>query len=408
MRYNIILIVATIFCAMGCNGLYSSPDETSNERRDIVLTRGEAVCKDASNELAFNLIGSIERENQGSSYFFSPLSVSFELGLLATGAESRSKEQIQHALKIESLDDMNFFTKTMLGLLPDLDKKTQFYLSNITLSNSRRGVVFKDSYKEIIQKNYAAFIDSKDFSSPKTVSLINDWGSSSTGGRIKGIGDKLSASDIFFIANAAYFKGDWALDYFSKTKKERFTMEDGTTLDVDMMEHSGQKVSYSVYDKFTAASLDYGNGSFSLRVFLPNSGYAVSEIINDVSEAYSGQVKAVESGFTTSFKLPKFQGSYGFDLARYLVELGITDIFDPKVADFGSMTSYPQCHVTGLWQDSFISIDEKGTEAAAVTYTAMALGVIKYSDVILDRPFLYMITEKSTGTILFAGKFAGK
>ena len=412
MKHSLLILLQIIFGCLIVSGCQKDDpiDDGPNDRQLITLTRGQEICKDNSNEFSFQLLEKIESSHKGKSYFFSPMSVEFALGLLGEGVDGKTRGQILEALGIENMDDFNSFASSMLKTLPSLDKKTKVVLSNLALSNSSLGIEFKKDYTNSVERIFDATVKSMDFSSKKTVSFVNDWGSKNTEGKIKNIGDYLSASQDLFLANAIYFKGSWCIDYFNKakTKKGEFTKEDGRKVKRDMMECTGG-LAYGVYDKHVVGSLSYGNSSFVMTICLPLPGYTVSDIISDVPDGLSGKVKPLVNGPVDTFKMPKFQGNYRLNLAGPLTSLGITELFNKGNTDFGGMTNHTPCYISGLMQDSFISIDENGTEAAAITIVANGMVAnLNFNDFIVDRPFLYVIREISTGTILFMGKYAGE
>jgi serpin B len=213
--------------------------------------------------------------------------------------------------------------------------------------------------------------------------------------------------------NAMYFKSQWVLGLrFAKenTKNEPFTREDGGKQNVLMMKNNSDLLCQG-NDVFTAVRLPYGNGAFNMVVVLPDEGFTIQDAIESLkgeewTAFYRNMVKCA-----VDLWLPKFETRSRINLNKILSDMGMPSAFDLNKADFKAMSNYA-LSLSKVTQDAVIKVDEEGTEAAVVSKgepngtTAMRPGnrVVFHA----DRPFLYLITENSTGAILFAGKFSGK
>ena len=382
-------------------------DNPDNEFRPISLDTRQDACNEATKSFSFSLLKEFETGFPGGSYCFSPLSAEFALGLIAEGSKGDTRKQILDALGVNNPEDLSSYAGVMLDKLPSIDKNSKIGLADLALFDTK--VSLEKGYVNRIENSYKALVKSMDFNSPKTTSYVNDWASKNTSGTIKNLlDDKELAGQQFFLANALYFKGEWSSP-FKKTLKDSFYLDGGKEIKVDMMETSVRPCAF--FDSFSAMMLQYGNGAYMMLVILPNKGLSLSGIVDDLEEQMADPRIFERFGPSGTVRMPKFKALYEYDLTAALMNLGISDVFDPSVADLGGMSGVKPLCVSGIKQKAFIEVDEKGTEAAAVTSTSLSTAsFVPYygQDFIVDRPFFYIIEESSTGAILFMGKYAGE
>ena len=400
--YSLFALVFILGCdRIGDNKLEDNPKEI------IELTRSEAECNSVSRSFAASILESVNSASGGKSFFISPMSIEFALGLLANGAAGESREQILKALGTNDLESLNSYSRTMLSYLPTMDKKSRLSLANLALFNS--SVSINKDYKKSVENFYDAEVTNMDFSqSQKAISYVNKWASEKTNGTINKLIDDMP-NQVCFLANAIYFKGLWK-DKFENTSKENFYLENGEKIKVKMMKTT-KELSYCGYDNFNVLFIPYGNGSFNMVVILPDEGYKIDDIIPKVKHAMtSGLQSPNNSGRSVLTKVPVFKCESKIDLTGPLSRMGVTSIFTKGNADFSNMTPSNNVFVNTLLQKSYISVNEKGTEAAAVTYAAVdgMSRVPEIGEFIADRPFLYCIIETATRAVLFAGRYSGE
>ena len=210
--------------------------------------------------------------------------------------------------------------------------------------------------------------------------------------------------------NATYFKSQWK-DKFSKdrTSPEDFTNEAGSKKRVQMMKNNLDCL-YQDNAVFRAARLPYGNGAFAMYVILPSVGNTLANVSGCLSGKNWEEFRNSMVPCDVDLWLPKFETKFHIDLNDILSEMGMASSFDALKADFTAMSADAMC-LSFVKQDAVIKVDEEGTEAAAVSHAGMDAASAGPGEHIVfhaDRPFLYLITESSTGTILFAGKYSGK
>ena len=212
---------------------------------------------------------------------------------------------------------------------------------------------------------------------------------------------------LCYLLNALYFKSCWSLKFNKeRTVSEPFTLASGAKKQTPMMKQNGD-FRYGEGTTFTALRIPYGNGAYSMTVLLPRNGKSTKDVAAELATTDWSVLLRKFSSYETDLWLPKFETKYGEKLNDILIDMGMAKAFDPT-ADFTAMSPDALC-LSFVRQDAVIKVDEEGTEAAAVT----SAGVIKNTSVETpkyvvfhaDHPFLYIISEQSTGAILFAGRY---
>ena len=220
--------------------------------------------------------------------------------------------------------------------------------------------------------------------------------------------DEVSPTALAYLVNALYFKSEWK-EKFPKgsTAGETFTDEAGNKGKVQMMKLAGKEFGYEETDLCQIVNLPYGNGNFAMTVFLPKSGHTISELTAEMAKGTSPKFFGRAE---VDLWLPRFETKYHIQLKDILCSMGMPTAFNPGKADFLAMCDQSS-YVDFVQQDAIVKVDEEGTEAAAVTVIGMELaaaGPTRKAVFHADHPFLYLITETSTGAVLFAGKYGGQ
>lgn len=216
---------------------------------------------------------------------------------------------------------------------------------------------------------------------------------------------------LCYLLNALYFKSSWATKFNAKlTQDEKFRKEDGTTAKVPMMKHNGV-FRYGKGASFRAVLLPYGNKAFSMSVLLPNDGKTVADVTAELKGTdWRGFTSGMDSA-DVDLWLPKFKTQFGIKLNDVLSGMGMPSSFDPNKADFKGMSPDALC-LSFVRQDAVIKVDEEGTEAAAVSSAGMvketSFAPSEFVVFHADHPFIYLITEASSGAVLFAGRFGSE
>ena len=402
--FSLLALVSLSAC--GKQGPDDPEPEPDKEFVPIELTKAEEELNQASNHFGFDIYHQIY---EGKDMLVSPLSLSLALSMAANGAEKTTAKEMLATLGFAGKDKetMNTYYQKMIEGLVGADSKTTFEVANSIWADEKIGV--KKSFTDATKKYYSSEVYSADFKTQATVNAINKWCSDKTHGKITSIMDEPDPRLVMALINALYFKGEWAFDFTGKTKKDDFTNLGGSKSKVDMM-NTEEKLLYSENGGYSMVQLPYGNGAFSMNVILPPKGEDFGKAVARFNaEVFDGLVRN-RSYAKVNLKLPKFTFEYSTSLVSALEALGMKQAFTDD-ADFSAMTE-KSVKISMVKQKTFIDVNEKGTEAAAVTF----IGVVATSvgpapeprrvDFFADRPFLFMIRENSTGAILFIGQKA--
>lgn len=417
-----ILLIALMFTgyiALGssCEKNDNEEVEAPKERTTIALTRSQTMLVGSGNALATNLMKLITSDNEGS-FIFSPLSVGYALAMVNNGAKGETEKQIRDVIGFgdNSASDVNEFYKYLTQSLLGVDNTVKMNIANAQVFNTFIGdeSKYNKSYKSALTNYYDALFEGYDFikDNGKALSAINSWASKQTEGMINPLLEELSPDSATLLMNAIYFKGSWA-DKFnaSNTRKEQFTMAGGKKIEVEMMNQTSN-VSYRAMNGYKVISKPYGNGAFKMTFILPNEGISTAELVKDFDRS-TWEVLTKDTGEReVKIKIPKFETSFKLELNDYLKSLGMTDAFLGSKADFSNMSDELSLYISKIFQKARIKVEEKGTEAAAVTVIDMKVTSALPSPsepptFYATRPFLYAISEISTGAILFMGQYNG-
>jgi len=407
MRKLFLCLAAVAAFATGCDLIDLGADE---ERKELELSTKSSEFIVKGNDFSINLLESIDKSANGS-YIMSPLSLQFVLGMILDGAQGQTADEICEVLGFGAGDvaAVDEYSKSLMEQLPKLDKKTTIKIANSIVVNKDYNLL--SSYKKTVSNYYEAYVESVDFSNTASVvNKINNWCSRNTNGLIPEIIDNLPSNTIACLLNALYFKGKWDKDFEkSNTVEEDFTDEASVKSKVKMMKQY-ERFAYSWEDSFQTISLPYGNGAYSMVVMLPNDGHKISEIPSFLKKYGWDAFRQEFSYREVELWLPKFETTFEIELTDMLAKMGMPTAFT-SAADFSLMAEAPLC-IDLIKQKAIIKVDEQGSEAAAVTIgiaKATAAGPDPDGPVIFhaDHPFLYFITEDSTGAILFAGRYSG-
>lgn len=371
-----------------------------------------ATFADQTSDFAFKFWKQHNAEEAASkNYFVSPLSLHIALGMLLNGTDTKTKEEIQKSLGVSGdLSATNGIYKDLIDGLPAADAK----VTN-TIANSvwyRNTFTAENAFLNTLKSSFNATVSPEDFTNPATVGKINNWASDNTNGKIKKVLDEITPDQVMFLMNALYFKGDWKKPFDSKNTMETDFMNlSGKKATVKMMNMT-DKVKYAKRGTYHAIELPYGGGeNYVMTVLMPlptTSALTTDPVLNALS---TSEWKALNEAMTEQkviVGLPKFTLEYESKLNNVLSKLGMPTMFSDN-ADLSKISPPAgKLKVGFVKQNTFVAVDEKGTEAAAVTTIGVELtsAPIGMPEFIANRPFLFVISEKKSNTILFTGKIA--
>ena len=418
MKRIILTAALSVLACVSCEkttGTKPDPEESAevevnpedNPYKNIELdTRSEAFVQ-RGKTFAFELFRRVN-ETREKSFVISPLSMQFLLGMILDGAQGETADEICRVLGYEAGDVQaaDAFASSMLEQLPAVDKQTTLSIADAIFVNDRCSIL--DSYRTSVVQNYDAAVSDLDFSNVgEATNRINQWCSDHTNGMITHVLDQVDATVLAYLMNAVYFKSRWKEPFpADATSPEKFFDEEGKESTVPMMKNTGSFL-FQENEHFSAVRLPYGNGAFQMTVILPQKGRTVQDAVSVLDAHGWSHITDLWSMREVDVRLPRFETKFHIDLNRLLIEMGMPTAFDELKADFRALSAQA-LFLSQVMQDAVIKVDEEGTEAAAVSTGMMGTSVPQYSTFHADHPFLYLITESSTGVILFAGKFSGE
>lgn len=369
------------------------------------LTAGEIEVIGASNRFAFDLLrlaGVPAVEN----LFLSPVSASMALGMTMNGTAGETFSQMRSALGFGdlSIEEIDASYRSLIDLLLGLDPTVEMAIGNSVWSRS--GFPVRQTFLDTVKQYFDAEAAELDFSTPAAPDRINQWVSGATGGKIQEIVPKpIPGYVVMYLINATYFKGTWTWQFDPKdTQTAPFHLADGSTESMRFMKLDGT-MPYRVTDRYQAVDLPYGGKAFSMTVVLPAAGVDLSEVVASLDDAAWTDLTGGFLGTKGTLWLPRFQMSYERVLNDDLKALGMVDAFDDALADFSPLSPAQGLFISNVLQKSWVAVDEKGTEAAAATSVEVGLTSAGGGFTMrVDRPFLFVLRERLSGTILFVGE----
>ena len=406
-RFWRVLPMVGVACMMaGCDDSENNVSPEENERKSVSLTRSEQELVTANNDFAFNLFRVADAQN---STILSPISITYALGMLNNGAAGETQAQINKVLGFgeTGAEGINAFCKKMLTEAPSLDKSTKVLISNTIYMN--KGYELKPLFVSKANDCYHAEPETRNFADGKTLDVINQWASDHTEKMIEKVLDKDSfdPSAISYLLNAIYFKGAWT-EKFDKenTRDEAFKMETGEEKQLPIM-HQEQEFYYAEDDDCQVLRLPYGNKAYSMTILLPKEGKTVRNLVKTLNKDTWERYQRIGSAIV-DVKLPRFESNTDLTLDKIMATLGMPNAFNPNLAEFPEFCNVPT-YIDMMKQVARIKVNEEGTEAAAVTviFVKLANAAPRRVSFHATRPFLYIISEQSTGAIFFIGQFMG-
>lgn len=411
MKLTSLLLVFAVMLS-GCNKSDNEfdPKNLPNPIEIKFKTASQTEILKTDQQFAFEFFSNVfheEAADEDKSFMVSPFSLSMALAMTWNGAAGETKTAMQKTLKMENLNDkeVNDYYKTLKEALLKTDPSTKLSVANSIFTN--KDVAIKPNFINTNTEFFDATVQPVDFSLPTTKDIINKWASDNTNGLIEKVIEKTNAYDLMYLLNAIYFKGIWTTKFEAKnTSKKAFMTENGTKRTVDMMAQTAN-FNYTEDETMQVVQLPYGNQAFSMLVLLPQSGKKQTDVIATLkNKEYWGKIKSRLRNHEVELFLPKFKTEYSKRMNNVLKNMGMELAFTDE-ADFSRMSDY-RAKISFVKQDTYISTDESGTEAAAVTTVGMEVtsaGPQQPQKVTFraDKPFIYVIQENSTRAILFMG-----
>ena len=382
------------------------PTDPPNANRITELPRAlsasETEVIGASNRFAFGLLAQANRPNE--NLFLSPLSASMALGMTMNGAAGETWNQMRGVLGFGGLseEEINAAYASLLELLVGLDPSVETAIGNSVWT--RQGFPVHADFLAAVRESFGAEVAEIDFASPTASGRINGWVRSATNGRIEDIVPAvIPANVVMYLINAIYFKAPWTFRFEpSDTRDAPFHLDDGSTRTVPLMSLR-RDLPYLENDRFQAVDLPYGGAAFSMTIVLPQPGLSVDSLLASLDAAAWQDMAGGFRERDIEVFLPRFRMAYERTLNDDLAALGMVDAFDHR-ADLSRLSPVGGLWISSVRQKSWVEVNEEGTEAAAATVVTVVESAPP--GIRADRPFLFFIRERLSGTILFAGKLA--
>lgn len=401
-----LAFIAAVSLLAGCTAGPAQSGQTNpvlNQSFDQHKIIREAV--EGNSRFAFESFKQLDKEDREQNILISPLSISTALAMTYQGAGTTTKEAMAGVLGYTGIEDAQLKEsyRNLIPYLNGLDDKVELNISNSLWV--REGEEIKQDFLTANKDSFKASVTPLDFSKANAPDQINQWVSEATNKKIdKIISSPLPSDTIMYLINAIYFKGDWAEQFDSKnTAKAQFRAGNGSTNEVMMMSRTG-KVEYGKGDDFQAVRLPYGSGKAAMYCILPEKDQTINDFIATLDTGrWKGIKESIRERNEVNLQLPRFKLEYGIkNLNDSLTALGMGEAFTDK-ADFSGIGD--NVCISRVLHKAVIEVNEEGSEAAAATAVEMKrTSAGEPLAFIADRPFLFVIADDQTGTILFMGK----
>ncbi len=395
-NYFWIVILSLIGLMWSCNKV--------EEPQPLNLPPEAEQLIESDNAFGLKLFSGILAEaEEDENVMISPMSVSLALSMTYNGAEGDTRIAMEQAMEMSGLsrDQLNELNQQLVTALLAHDPNVILEIANSIWY--RNDFVVQQDFIDLNQQYYDAVVNALDFSDANTKDVINQWVADKTHDKIDQIVDQISPESFMFLINAIYFKGAWKYQFDTQdTFDGEFMFEDGGSVSVPMMR---QEVDINTLnnDLFSAIELPYGEGNWSMFIFVPRYDKSVNEITESLSsDTWNKWMKEFVPSTEVNLMIPKFSFEFEKSLKESLMAMGMEVAFS-TAADFSGILEGGGIMISDVKHKTFIEVNEEGTEAAAVTSVEIELtSAGNYFNA--NKPFLFVIAEKSSNTILFAGR----
>lgn len=405
-----LVLALTVLLVMPAGFTACSKEKVEPGPKEIRLSAEQFELIEDNTVFAFELLRQVASDADAEeNVFISPLSVSLALAMTLNGAEGETLDAMRQAMQLTGLgmEEINEAYKRLMADLLSVDPRVVLNIAN--------SIWYCESFQvqppfiEINRHYYDAEVEALDFNSSGAVEAINRWVAEKTNDLIESIIEEIPQQAVMYLVNAIYFKGDWRYAFDKdETAPDSFILSDGSVVQVPVM-HQQAGLAYHVSERFTAAELPYGRGNYSMVVLLPNEGFTVDQVIESMDrQAWAALTGGLDMPIQLDVKLPRFRFAFEQKLKPALSRMGMELAFTPFEADFSGINPDADLFINEVFHKAFVDVNEEGTEAAAVT--AVEVGVTSIGGPTspipfhVNRPFLFLIKEKYTNAVIFAGR----
>ena len=401
-------LAVALALAAACSGT-TEPDAAPSAPLTTLpraLTAGEQRVIGAANDFSFALFRRLSTAQQGDNVFTSPLSATMALGMAMNGAAGTTHDEMRTTLGFGATApeaEIGESYKSLIALLRGLDPSVDFRIANSIWY--RTGFPVHQSFLDAGRDWFDARVSAIDFGSPAAVPTINDWVSQATVGKIPTILETIRDDQIMFLINAIYFKGSWRTRFDPAQTIDAPFHALGGDQPAKLMHREGT-MKYLESADFKAVDLPYGSNAYSMTVVLPNEGRSVETVASSMQSASWAEWMTQFRDAEVDLQLPRLKLAWERGLIPDLESLGMRAAFVPGGADFTRLSPAGRdLYISVVKQKTYVDVNEEGTEAAAVTNVGITLVSMPVRVPFrVDRPFILVLRERLSGTILFMGK----
>ena len=364
-----------------------------------------------NNKFALELYGKLE--NQQGNLFLSPYSISTALAMTSAGARGQTEKQMAETLCFAPVKNEQFHRTfgEIIGQLNASGAKGGYELTVANALWGQKDYKFLPEFLTLVRENYGGDLKQVDFATQTEAArkTINAWVESKTKDKIKELikPKMLDSMTRLVLTNAIYFKGKWASPFKpERTQDFPFTLLDGKKNDVPMMSQKTH-FGYTETNDIQVLEMFYVNNDLSMVILLPKKLDGIKELEKElVSDNLADWLGKIHKREVQVF-FPRFKMTSEFELARVLSAMGMLDAFTSK-ADFSGMTGNKDLFISAVVHKAYVDVNEEGTEAAAATGVAMKSTSVGKPPAVFraDHPFIFLIHDNQTGSILFLGRVA--
>lgn len=399
-RTAILLILALLLC--GCGASEPAEQGVTDLMEEIPASvTCLAEMPDKSVEAADFAVALFQNTAQeGKNTLLSPLSVLSALAMTANGADGETLTQMENTMGM-TVEDLNAY------LYAYMDGQTdQLKLANSIWFTNDAGFAPEQSFLQT-NGNYFQADLYKAPMNDDTRDAINDWVNEKTDGMIPTILDQVPEDAVMYLVNALAFEAEWPEVYLETSVREQtFTKEDGTEQTVELM--FSTESNYIEDDFATGFVKYYKDGQYAFVALLPNEGVSVSDYVASLSGESLQEMLRNAQDITVDAAIPKFAVEYSVEMADVLKAMGMTDAFSVENADFSRMGTCEDgnLYIGRVLHKTHITVAEQGTRAGAATVVEMLCGsayIPERKEVVLDRPFVYMLVDRQENLPFFIG-----
>ena len=399
-----------VFCLISLLLVSCELNPVDPASRDLNLNKKSLELLDTGNNFGLELFAEVMKEAEaGENVMISPLSVALALGMTYNGSAGTTREAMEATLKLEGFteEEINDGYKSIIDQLLDLDPKVIMEIANSIWY--REGFDVEQDFINANKEHFNAEIRELDFNRQDAVNIINQWVSDNTHELIDEIIKEISPETVMYLINAIYFKGTWTYEFDpGETEQRPFYTEEGNELSLDAMRQE-TTLNYCSNELMQMIELPYGDEKYSMLVLLPGADHSCGDLLAQLNITNLNSWTTQFSETNVLVQLPKFKFETFKKLKDPLSEMGMGIAFT-GAADFTRINTAGGLLISEVLHKTFIDVNEEGTEAAAVTAVVIELtsagGGSHPVPFIADKPFLFLIREKTSGSILFIGRLS--